>query len=79
VPEAQDDFINEDAFASGMKTNALITTTNTNLRRLSYIHEQSHAIIGTNTFKSLSRPQIEREKALTKPLKCSKLPTVISQ
>jgi hypothetical protein len=39
VPEAQADFVNENAFASGMKTNALIATTITNLRRLSYIHE----------------------------------------
>jgi hypothetical protein len=49
-------FVNENAFASGMKTNALIATTITNLRHLYYIHEQSHAIICTNSFKFLSRP-----------------------
>jgi hypothetical protein len=48
--------MNEAAFASGMKTNALIATTITNLRRLSYVHAQSHAIIRTNSFKFLSRP-----------------------
>jgi hypothetical protein len=58
IPEAQGDFINETAFASGMKTNALIASTITNLRRLSYIQAQSHAIICTNGFKFLSRPCI---------------------
>jgi hypothetical protein len=58
VPEAQGDFIDECAFASGMKTNALIATTITNLRRLSYIHAQSHAIVCPNSFKFLSRPYI---------------------
>jgi hypothetical protein len=48
--------MNEAAFASGMKTNAIIATTITNLRRLSYIHAQSHAIICTNGFKFLSKP-----------------------
>jgi hypothetical protein len=62
VPEAQGDFINENAFASEMKTNALIATTITNLRRLSYNHAQSHAIICTNSFKFLGRPAIERKK-----------------
>jgi hypothetical protein len=56
LPEAQDDFMEERAFASGMKTNALIATTITNLRRLSYIHAQSHAIVRTNRFKFLIRP-----------------------
>jgi hypothetical protein len=57
-PGAQGAFMNEAAFASGMKTDALIATTITSLRRLSYIHEQSHAIISTNGFKFLSRPYI---------------------
>jgi hypothetical protein len=56
IPEAQGDFMEERAFASGMKTDALNATTITNLRRLSYIHEQSHAIICMNSFKLLSRP-----------------------
>jgi hypothetical protein len=48
----------KNAFASGMKTDALIATTITNLRRLSYIHAQSHAIVCPNSFKFLSRPYI---------------------
>jgi hypothetical protein len=56
TPEAQGDFINENVFASGMKTNALIAITITNLRCLSHIDAQSHAIICTNSFMFLSRP-----------------------
>jgi hypothetical protein len=56
IPEAQDDYMEEHAFVSGMETNVPALLTITKFSRIINSLPQNHAIVKKDLFEFLSRP-----------------------
>jgi hypothetical protein len=76
VPEAQNDFFEERAFAAGMKTNPLLAICIGKICGLFYILLQNHVILSTNRSKASKIPHIDPQNPPSKQAQ-KKAPTFL--